>query len=158
MASRVNFTVTDAYNQTSPVNLPIASVGDGAAFTSALDAQGDLETAIDALSLGVIKSSSINVLENKSMARPSDVDARRESAVRFIAVDVDGNQVAVSIPCPDFAQFPFAAIGADTTPVPYAGVTAGVTGMINAIEQHGKHPISGLALTVVRLDSIGRNN
>lgn len=158
MTSRVNITITDVHNQTSPVNLPLAEVVDGTAFTAALDAQGDLEVAVDALSLGVIKSSSINVLEKISTARPSDDDARRESAVRFIAVDTGGNQVSVSLPCPDFSQFPFAAIGSDTTPVPYTGVTAGVTGMINAIEQHGKHPISGGALTVIRLDSIGRNN
>jgi hypothetical protein len=158
MSSRVNISMRDAYRQVSPVNLPIAAVVDGAGFTAALDAESDLQAAVAALSLGVLASSSINVLEHLSSARPTDEDARRESAVRFIATDPDTNQVAVSLPCPDFAQFPFAAIGSDTTPYPYAGVNAAVTAMVAAIEQHGRHPISGGALTVIRLDSIGRNN
>ena len=136
----------------------MADATTGALFEDATAARGDMSLIISSLSLGVLQTTNIGVNSVLTRDRSTEVYAHRETAVRFVMVDAAGNQVVASLPAPDLSKFPFATIGQDTTPVPYAGQHADVTLMVAELEAEAVHPITGDALTVIRLDFVGRNN
>ena len=158
MGTRLNFGLQDNSGEKGFFNVPTYGIEDGTDYDNVVVAQGDFSVPLVTLSLAVLNTTTISVNSTVSTDRSTEVYAHRETAVRFIMSDSGGNQVVASIPAPDLAQFPFSAIGQDTTPVPYAGMSAGVTAMVAALEDHARHPITGEAVTVVRLDFVGRSN
>lgn len=158
MSTRLNFGLIDNNGEKGFFNLPVAEANTGVAFESAKQAQGDIAISLAALSLGVLGVQSFNATDTLSTDRSTETYAHRETAVRFVMVDGDANQVVASLPAPDLAKFPFVTLGQDTTPYPYVSINADVSGLVALLETYGKHPITGGALTVIRLDFVGRNN
>ena len=158
MGTRLTFGIADNNNEIGSFAYNVENATDGPSFETAVDARGDMSILIAALSLGVLQTTNIGVNDVYTRDRSTETYAVREVAVRFVMVDNDGNQVVSSLPAPDLSKFPFAAIGQDTTPVPYAGMDADVGLMIAALERDAIHPITGGNLTVIRLDFVGRNN
>jgi len=157
-STRLSFGIKDNSNEMGSFSVAVAHVTDGTGFDAAKNAQGDFALAIAALSLGVINTQNIGANDTLSKDRATDPYANRESAVTFTMQDAGGNLAKASIPAPDLTKFPFADLGQDTTPVPYVGTDAAVQVMIDAIEADAVHPITGDALTVIRMDFVGRSN
>ena len=158
MATRLTFGIADNNNELGMLAFNVADAVDGTWFEEALTWRGDMSLIISSLSLGVLQTTNVGVNTVLTRDRSTETYAHRETAVRFVMVDADGNQVVASLPAPDLAKFPFAAIGQDTTPVPYSGQHADVSLMVGKLEDAAVHPITGGALTVIRLDFVGRNN
>lgn len=158
MGTRLTFGIADNNNEIGSFAYNVENATDGASFEAAADARADMSLVIAALSLGVLQTTNIGVNDVLTRDRSTETYAVREVAVRFVMVDADGNQVVSSLPAPDLSKFPFNAIGQDSTPVPYTGMHSDVGLMISALEADAIHPITGNALTVIRLDFVGRNN
>lgn len=158
MTTKVTFGIKDNSNEIGYFSVSVPNVTDGAGFDVAKNAEGDLALYVAALSLGVINTQNIGVNDVLSKDRATDPYALRETAVTFTMTDSENNLVKASLPAPDLTKFPFAALGQDTTPVPYTGVHADVDIFIQTLEAEAVHPITGNALTVIRLDLVGRSN
>lgn len=158
MPSKINFGINDNSNELSSFSIAVDPITDGAAYDAAVSARGNIALILASLSLGVINTQSIGVTESLSKDRATSPWANRENAVVFTMQNVGGNLVKASLPCPDLDKFPFADLGQDTTPVPYTGTHADVQLLITALETYAVHPIVGDALTVIRMDYVGRSN
>jgi len=158
MTTKVTLGLKDNSSEMGYFSVAVADVTDGTTFDSAKNVQGDLALYVAALSLGVLNTQNIGVNDVLSKDRATDAYANRESAVTFTMTDSDNNLVKASIPAPDLSKFPFADLGQDTTPVPYAGMHTDVDIFIQTLEAGAVHPITGNALTVIRMDFVGRSN
>lgn len=158
MSTRITLGLADNNNEVGQFAYNVPNAVDGPGFVNAAGSRADMSIIAAALSLGVLQTTNIGVNTVLTRDRSTETYAHRETAVRFVMVNAAGNQTVASLPAPDLSKFPFAAVGQDTIPVPYAGVHADVQLMIDALERDAVHPITEDSLTVIRLDFVGRNN
>jgi hypothetical protein len=155
--TNITFGIADNSNERGVFSVPTADATAGN-YATLQALQGDLAVHIADLSLGVLQTQSINSPQTLSNQKADDVWANRELAVRFVFADANGNQATVSLPAPDLARFPFNDMGSDVVNWPYPTPYNGVTSFVITMESDMKHPTLGTAVTLQRLELVGRNN
>lgn len=158
MATAIQFNLVDRSNERTSLRIPVAELASGTiAILDAFRVTG--ETALADLSLLAYAGSSLNDLDKESVTLPTDDNALREVAVRFIMEDANTNQASFSIGGPNLANFPFVVgEGGDIYEWGSGTPSAALSDFVAACEVTARHPISGLTMTMKRLELIGRNN
>jgi len=129
----------------------------GASLDSLQTAVTDIVAAMGEISACLPVGTNIGVSEAIDNDKPTDTEANREVGVRFVLKDPLGNKTSVTLGGPIMAKFPFASQGVDIIQLPYAGLDADVATFVGLLQSHAIHPISGLGLTGVSIEKIGRN-
>jgi hypothetical protein len=153
------YNIIDCKSQHTSFAIPVADMT-SASHDADVNSFNSLQTAIEAVILGNVASktlthSNVYITDQKA----TDPNARREAAVRFTLAETGApeNKVTVTLGTPDYDQFPFATIGNDISYPPFTGSGANVLGLITALEAAVVYPDNGNAMTVVRMEDIGRN-
>jgi hypothetical protein len=157
MTTNLVFGIADNSNERGVLSIPVATATPGN-YATIQGLQGDIALNIAALSLGVLQTQTISTPQTLSRDKADDVWANRELAVRFVLADASLNQASVSLPAPDLAKFPFNDMGSDVVNWPYPDPDTDVTAFVINLEGDMRHPISGAAVTLVRIELVGRNN
>lgn len=158
MATAIQVNLVDRSNERTSVRIPVSPAG-AANYEFLQLFETSLQESVEALSLLSVTGSSINTASKESYTLPADVNANREMAVRFVMEDANANQMAFSLGGPDLSEFPFVAgEGGDIFEWGSAPAGTALTGFVAEVSAAARHPISGAAVTVKRLELIGRNN
>jgi hypothetical protein len=114
---------------------------------------------VEPLTLLSPTGTSINMVRRSLYDLPTDENAHRETAVRFVMIDENLNQASFSIGGPNLAAFPFTVgDGGDVYQWGSGTQGAALEDFVDAVVLIARHPVSGLALTMQRLELVGRSN
>lgn len=157
--SKVNLTYIDNSKERTTFSVPVPEI-DALNHDTEITLIGNLQTAMDALTLGApAKRSIVHSDVDYVYTVPTDVNANREVGVMFTlqGTSEPKNKVRATIGAPDLADFPFVAAQSDIVEAPFSGLSADLTAAIAAMEAVIVHPVSGETMTVQRMEKIGRN-
>lgn len=154
-----SFTFVDNSKERTTFSVPIADM-DAANHDTQVAAVAALQADVEALTLGALGKRTITHSSlDYAYTIPTSAYANRESGVAFTmkgAVE-PSNQVRVTLGAPDLDKFPFVAAQSDIVSAPFSGLHADLAGLITELENIVVHPVTGEAMTVDRMEKIGRN-
>lgn len=158
MSTTVQINLIDRSAERTSVRIPTVALASGTiAVLEAFEAA--LIESMGYLSLLPVVSTSVNEVSKSAYTLPADENAVRELAVRFIMADANMNQASFSIGGPDLTQFPFTTgPGGDIYEWGSGTPAAELADFVDAVTTAARHPISGLAMTMQRLELVGRSN
>lgn len=157
--SKANLTYIDNSKERTSFSVPIAEIT-AANHDTQVAAVAALQADIDLLTLAAPAKKSITHSDvDYVYTVPTDEYANREAGVMFTlqgAVNPK-NKVRVTLGAPDLSKFPFVTAQSDIVEVPFGTIHADLSGAITELENVVVHPISGEAMTVQRMEKVGRN-
>lgn len=158
MGTTVQINLVDRSNERTSVRIPVQQLT--GATTAVLQAFEDaLEALITPLTLLNASGTSMNDTTKWAYTLPTDENAHRETAVRFIMADVNQNQASFSIGGPNLSAFPFTVgDGGDVFAWDSTLASSALNDFVDELTILARHPITGLAMTMVRLELVGRSN
>lgn len=157
--SKANLSYIDNSKERSTFAVPIAAItavnhDTQVAAVAALQADADLCTLGAPSKLSIVHSDVDYVY-----TVPTDVNANREVGVTFTLQGATNpkNKVRVTLPAPDLAKFPFVTAQSDIVEAPFSGLHADLSGLVTELENIVVHPVTEEAMTVQRMEKVGRN-
>lgn len=158
MSTTVQINLIDRSAERTSLRVPTVDLASGSiAVIEALETA--LIDGVNDLSLLPVVSSSVNEITKGNYVLPSDENAVRELAVRFIMADINQNQAAFSLGGPDLTKFPFTTgPGGDIYEWGSGTPVQALEDFVGAVTTAARHPISGLGMTMKRLELVGRSN
>lgn len=158
MGTSVQLNLADRSGERTSLRIPTYALATGtlATITALRD---NIAVLVAPLTLLSASGTSINDTLRNTYALPDDANAHREIAVRFIMQDANMNQSAFSLGGPDLAKFPFTiGEGGDIFAWDPDGIDEDLVDFVTTVLTVARHPISGLAMTMQRLELVGRSN
>jgi len=144
----------DFSGEKQSVSLTVGAITAGT-IAGLLTQIGDFNTALAAVTLGVIQQEAFGVVDQVSNAKPTDKMAQIETRLLVGYVDaVTGAPASFIIPTADYDAFNYGTGDAgDSVIIGGAGATAATTDLVDAIEAMAKFPgtTNGVTVTYMKV-------
>lgn len=158
MSSAIQLNLVDRSSERTSVRIPTIPVS-AANIATLIAFEESFIDLVSPLTLLNATGTSLNKVTPLSNVLPTDPNALREVAVRFIMQDSATNQASFSIGGPNLTEFPF-TVGEGGDVYEWGSGTPSVAlgDFVDDVLVIARHPISGLAMTMRRLELVGRSN
>lgn len=159
MTSNVNLTFVGFDGKRTTFSVPVAQITAANHDAVAIQA-ADIQTEIEDLTLGALAKRTVTHSNlDYVYTLPTNPYATRDTSVQFTlsgAVE-PSNKVRVSLGAPDLSKFPFVALQSEVANAPFSNLHADLTAAITVLEGAVLHPATEEAMTVTKMELIGRN-